>query len=74
MFTSFNWESKNRQFWEVELDTFAICVKIVSKIIVWGIDAKLLISNQLSVAYKLYLYKILIKDAIEAHRDYGSIA
>ena len=37
------------------------------------IHAKLLISNQLSVAYKLFLYKILIKAAIEAHRDDGSI-
>ena len=38
------------------------------------IHAKQLISNLFLVAYKLFLYKILIKAAIEAHRDDGSIA
>ena len=31
----YTWESKNGQFWGVELYTFATCVKIVSKNIVW---------------------------------------
>ena len=38
------------------------------------IDAKQLISNKLSVAYKLFLYKNLIKAAIKAHEDDGSAA
>ena len=38
------------------------------------IDAKQLISNQLSVAYKLFLYKKLINAATEAHEDDGSAA
>ena len=38
------------------------------------IDAKQLISNQLSVAYKLFLYKILIKAATKAHSNNGLVA
>ena len=39
-----------------------------------AIDAKLLISNLFLVAYKLFLYKILIKVAIEAHEKDRSVA
>ena len=38
------------------------------------IDPKQLISNLFLVAYKLFLYKILIKAATEAHKDDGSAA
>lgn len=38
------------------------------------IHAKQLISNLFLVAYKLFLYKILIKAATEAHRNDGLIA
>lgn len=37
-------------------------------------SAKQLISNLFLVAYKLFLYKILINDGIEAHRNDGSVA
>ena len=58
----------------VELDTWAFYVKIVSKNISEYVNAKQLISNLFLVAYKLFLYKILIKAAIKAHEDDGSIA
>ena len=58
----------------MELDSFATCVKIVSKNASEDINAKKLISNLFLVAYKLFLYKILIKPAIEAHKEDGSIA
>lgn len=38
------------------------------------IDVKQLISNLFLVAYKLFLYKILIKAATKAHMTIGSIA
>jgi len=49
-------------------------LKYCQKIYLKTIYAKLLISNQLSVAYKLFLYKILVKTATEAHRNDGSAA
>ena len=55
----------------MELDTWAFYVKIVSKNVSDDLIAKLLISNLFLVAYK---YKNLIKAAIKAHRDDGSIA
>ena len=46
----------------------------MSKNISEYVNAKQLISNLFLVAYKLFLYKILIKAAIKAHEDDGSIA
>jgi hypothetical protein len=46
------------------------CPKMYLKII----ELKYLISNLYLVAYKLFLYKILINIGIEAHRNDGSVA
>ena len=54
------------------MDTFATCVKIVSKNKSETIIAKQLISNLLFVAYKLFLYKIRIIFGSKAHKDDGS--
>ena len=55
----------------MEFNIKSFNVKIVSKNVSDDLIAKLLISNLFLVAYK---YKNLIKAAIKAHRDDGSIA
>jgi len=58
----------------MELDTWEFNVKIVSKNASEPVNAKRLISNLFLVAYKPFLYKKIIKAAIEAHRNDGSVA
>ena len=58
----------------MELDKKSFYVKNVSRNTSEPIIVKKLISNLFLVAYKLFLYKNLIKATIKAHRNDGSIA
>ena len=67
-------ESKIGHLVIVEFNKKSFYVKIVSKNASKPVNAKMLISNLFLVAYKMFLYKILIKAAIEAHKHDGTVA